>query len=455
MNKNDKVIIDITDISSEGFGVGKVNGFTLFVPQTAVGDRAEVLVVKLKKNYGFGKLISLITKSDKRTDTDCATFSQCGGCVFRHISYDEELRLKTKRVSDAFSKIASMNIKVHSCMPSETYGYRNKAVFPIGKQNKKTITGFYAVNSHRIVAANNCEIQNPVFNIIAAQVRKWADSYNISAYDEETQKGVLRHLFLRIGEQTKEILCCLVINADSLPYEKELISILNKLKLNIVGVCININKEKTNVIMGSKGKVLYGRDYILDVLCGLTFKISLHSFYQINRQQAQRLYQKALELANPNKDSILLDMYCGAGTIGLTAAKKSKKIYGIEIVEDAIKNAQENAKINEITNAEFYAGNSSMGKKWLEQQNVKPDIIIVDPPRKGCDSAVLEDIKALAPEKIVYVSCDPATLARDVKILCEGEYTVKEVFPFDMFPRTAHVESVVCLTRRLDVDMRR
>ncbi len=447
MNKNDRVIIDITDISSEGFGVGKADGFILFVPQTAVGDRAEVLVVKVKKSYGFGKLISLVTKSDKRTDTDCSAFSQCGGCVFRHISYEEELRLKTKRVADAFSKIASMNIKIHDCRPSETYSYRNKAVFPMGKQNNKTVTGFYAVNSHRIVPCDSCEIQNPAFNIIAAQVRKWADSYNISAYDEQTGKGILRHLFLRIGEQTGEILCCLVINADSLPYEKELISMLGKLKLNIVGICININRDKTNVIMGSKGKVLYGRDYILDVLCGLTFKISLHSFYQINRKQAQCLYQKALELAKPDKDSVLVDMYCGAGTIGLSAAKSSKSIYGIEIVEDAIKNAKENAKLNEITNAEFYCGNSSMGKKWLEQQKVKPDIIVVDPPRKGCDLTVLEDIKALAPKRIVYVSCDPATLARDVKILCDGEYTVKEAFPFDMFPKTAHVESI-CLLQR-------
>ena len=447
LKKNDFVTVSISDMSSEGSGIGKADGFPLFVPLTAVGDVVSVKVVSLKKSYGFGIVDKIIDPSDCRKRSDCGSFSKCGGCVYRHITYKEELRIKTKKVKDAFYKIGNMDIDIPSCIGSKPRGYRNKAQIPVGKNETGSYYGFYAANSHRIIPFDFCTIQNFAFNDIAKAVKQWIDDFSVSVYDDKSGEGIVRHIYMRIGEKTGEIMVCLIINSDTLPHSDELVEALRKSAHNITGVLININTDITNVVMGNKTDLLWGKPFIYDKFGDLTFKISPESFYQINREQTESLYNKVKEFADFKGDETVLDMYCGTGTISLYLADKSKAVYGVEIIPEAIENAKENAKINSIENATFFAGDSSEGAKWLESINVKPNIIVVDPPRKGCAIKVLEDIVNMNPEKIIYVSCDPATLARDIKILSEKGYKSEQIQPFDMFPRTSHVETVVLITR--------
>lgn len=431
-------------MTAEGSGVGKYDGMAIFVPLTAVGDTARVKILKVKKSYAFGKLTEITEPSPDRTENDCPSFSQCGGCVYRHISYEAECRIKSDKVYEAIKRIGGVDMPPREIIKSDrTEHYRNKAQYPIAADGS---AGFFAFHSHRIVKCPHCALQPEIFSQITAACTEWIKNNNISVYNEETHTGLLRHIYIRIAEKTQEIAVFAVINGKSLPCSDDFISRIRSVcgeKVKSIG--ININTDKTNVILGEKCRVLYGDEYITDILCGVKVRLSPLSFYQVNRATAEKLYKKAAEYAEPDGKT-LLDLYCGAGTIGLSMAGRAKKIIGAEIVPQAVEDARFNAKLNEIGNAEFICNDASGAAAELAKKGIKPDVIIVDPPRKGCSAdligTVAEDFK---PERAVYVSCDPATLARDIKIFAEKGYTLKEYTPVDMFPRTSHVECVCLL----------
>ncbi|MEE1219568.1 MAG: 23S rRNA (uracil(1939)-C(5))-methyltransferase RlmD [Ruminococcus sp.] len=451
LRKNDIIKLTITSATAEGSGVGRTDdGIAVFVPLSAVGDELEVRILKVKKTYAFGKIENIIKPSESRIEADCPYFSKCGGCVWRHISYESELEIKNQRVIDAVERIGGISgVDFKPIISNEnTLRYRNKAQFPIGKDNNEnTLIGFYAFHSHRIIDCCDCALQPEIFTKVVSIVRSFIELTNADIYNEQTGKGRLRHLYMRMGEITNELMVCLVVNGNGLKQEDVLVKMLREALPNLKSVIINSNREKTNVILGPKNRVAYGSDHITDILCGLKFKISPFSFWQVNRAQAEKLYSKAKEYANLKSDEILLDLYCGTGTIGLTMADSCKKLVGVEIVEDAIKDANENAIVNGINNAEFICADAAKAAEKLRNDGLKPDVIILDPPRKGCGEELINTIFEMSPKRIVYVSCDPATLSRDLKLLQEGGYEAKEITPCDMFSRTAHVESVCSLSR--------
>lgn len=446
MKKNDEIIIDITATSSDGSGIGKFDNMAVFIPQTAEGDRVRALVLKVKKTYAFAKLLSVITPSNDRTDVDCSVFSRCGGCVYRHISYEKECLIKQKKVEDAVRRIGAIDILSKPIIAADSiFGYRNKAQYPVNENAK---VGFYANHSHRIIEHDDCPLQPPVFSSIAKVFSEFLSDNGISVYNENSNSGLVRHLYLRIAAKTDEIMVSVVVNGRKLPNIEDLVSRLkNLLGDRLVSVNVNINTDNTNVILGKKSYTVYGKKYITDILCDKMFKISPLSFYQVNRDMAQKLYRKVSEYAQPQGKNIL-DLYCGAGTIGLTMADSAKSIIGVEIVEAAVEDAKQNAKLNNIDNAEFICSDAAEAARSLKFRKIKPDVVIVDPPRKGCDEALLKIIaEDFKPEKIVYVSCDPATFARDAKRLEDSGYKLLEYTPIDMFPRTAHVETVALLSK--------
>ena len=451
LKKNDIINLTITSTTAEGSGVGKTeDGMAVFVPQSAVGDELKVRILKVKKSYAFGKIEEVLIASKSRVNPDCECFSKCGGCVWRHISYEEECKIKEQKVFDAVTRIGG--IKNFGCRPilrsDNISRYRNKAQYPVGTdKNGNVIVGFYAFHSHSIINCNDCALQPEIFTQIVEVTKKFLNITNNPPYDEKTGKGRLRHIYIRLGEVTNELMICYVVNGNGLKQEDLLVKMLKSEFYNLKSVIINSNREKTNVILGAKNRVAYGREYITDELCGLKFKISPFSFWQVNRKQAEKLYNKAKEYAAPSSDDILLDLYCGTGTIGLTMANSCKKLIGVEIVEDAIKNANENAEINRIDNARFICSDASQAAKQLSQEGLKPDVIILDPPRKGCGQELVNIVGEMSPKRVVYVSCDPATLARDLKYFSEIGYVTKEITPCDMFSRTSHVECVCLLTR--------
>lgn len=443
MKKNDICSLNITDCTLSGSGVGHVDSLAVFVPASAVGDELKVHILKVKSNCAFGKVHEIITSSPDRTDIDCPVFPKCGGCSFRHISYDAELRIKENQVRENLRRIGKLDIDVNPITPSPSVdAYRNKAQYPLSFKDGKLSIGFFAERSHRVIDCRNCRLQSDEFSVILSVFDEWIKKNNISVYDETTHKGLLRHIYIRKGEKTGEILVCAVINGDKIPHKDELCDNLLMKLPNIKSIVININKEKTNVILGKKCIPVYGNGYIEDILCSLRFRISPLSFYQVNALQAENLYNKAIELADA-KDKTILDLYCGTGTIGLTMAKTAKKVIGVEIIPDAVKDAKINAEINNIKNAEFICADASDAVKQLREKNIKPDVIIVDPPRKGCSEDVLKTIVDFSPERLVYISCDSATLARDCAILKTLGYNATHAAPFDMFPRTGHVETVI------------
>ncbi|MBE6782005.1 MAG: 23S rRNA (uracil(1939)-C(5))-methyltransferase RlmD [Ruminococcaceae bacterium] len=446
MQKNDIIELDITAMSSEGSGIGRYEGLAVFVPMTALGDKLRVKILKVKSNCAFGKIEEIITPSNSRVESDCEVFSKCGGCVFRHISYSEELKIKQQRVEDAVKRIGCVDKPSNEIVSNlKINGYRNKAQYPISADCS---VGFFANHSHRIIPCQNCNLQPEEFSKISAVLTEWMKKSGNTPYTEETGKGLIRHLYIRKAFATGQIMVCLVINGNSLKYENELVLALKELlgeKLKTV--VLNINKNKTNVILSDKCKTIFGDGYIYDTLCDTKIRINPLSFYQVNRDMAELLYKKAEEYVNP-KDKTVLDLYCGAGTIGLSMAKKAKKIIGVEIIPEAISDAKFNAENNNIQNAEFICGDAKEAANKLAQKGIKPDAVIVDPPRKGCSAELLNIIaKDFCPKTLVYVSCDPATLARDIKILTELGYALKEYTPFDLFPRTSHVETVALMTR--------
>ena len=452
LRKNEEIELEITGFTAEGSAVGHYRGFAVFVAGGAVGDVLKVLIIKVKKTYAIGKIVRILIASSDRTDANCPVFPRCGGCSFRHITYEAECRHKQQRVQDAFNRLAHLDIAVEPiCASPVVTGYRNKAQYPVAMENGRLKTGFYAPYSHRVIDCRSCALQPPEFAGILRTVSRWAEKYKISAYDEKTGKGLLRHVYIRKAEATGQIMVILVVNGNRIFKEKELIAALKKENENIVGVLLNENTEDTNVILGEKTSILDGSGYMEDILCGLRFRISPHAFYQVNRTQAENLYKKAAEFALGGKRELLMDLYCGTGTIGLTMADKFDRVVGVEIVPQAIEDAKVNAKLNGITNAEFICGDAAKAALELENRSLRPDCVLVDPPRKGCDASLLQTIVRMAPERIVYVSCDPATLARDCAILTQNGYTLKTAVPYDMFPRCGHVETV-CLLSKLHAD---
>ncbi|MBE6787933.1 MAG: 23S rRNA (uracil(1939)-C(5))-methyltransferase RlmD [Ruminococcaceae bacterium] len=445
MQKNEEYILDIVGVTAEGSGVGRVDGMAVFVPLTAIGDRAKVKILKVKKTFAYGKLLSLVKPSKDRIQNDCPCFNQCGGCVYRHISYGAESQIKENKVYENIKRIGGVDMPPMPIVTCNPERYRNKAQYPLSLDGK---VGFYAFHSHRIIPCEDCFLEPQIFSNITKCVEKWAKEFDISIYDENTNKGSLRHVYIRKAEKTGEIMVCLVINGEILPESDALVDLL----LSVCGdslksVVININKKDTNVILGEKCKTVYGGDCITDILCGVKIRLSPLSFYQVNHAMAEKLYGKAAEYAKPQGKNII-DLYCGAGTIGLSMAKEANSIIGVEIVPEAIEDAKHNAKINGIENARFICADATTAAKQLAKEGIAADTVIVDPPRKGCSEEVIETIAhAFKPESVVYVSCDSATLARDIKIFSQNGYKLKEYTPCDLFPRTSHVETVVLLCK--------
>lgn len=449
MKKNDIITLEISGMTAEGSGVGRYEGMAVFVPMTAPGDVAQVHIVKVKKNYAYGKLKELASSGEGRRTPDCDSFSRCGGCVYRHLNYDTECRIKQERVRDAMTRIGGFDIEAEPIIPAVSpERYRNKAQYPIASDGS---VGFYAVHSHRIIPCKDCALQPWEFTAAAEIVKRWINENGISVYEESTHTGLLRHLYLRRGFASGELMVVLVINGTAIPAADALVTSLKaRFSDALKSVQLNINRENTNVILGETCKVLYGEPYITDVLCGVRVRLSPLSFYQVNRDMAEKLYEKAAEYAEPEGKDIL-DLYCGAGTIGLSMANKAKSVIGVEIIPQAVEDAQINASENGITNARFMCADAAVAAERLAQEKIKPQVVIVDPPRKGCAPELLQVIaNDFSPERVVYVSCDPATLARDAAIMRELGYELREYTPVDLFPRTAHVETVALFQRDIN-----
>lgn len=450
MKKNDIVTVMIEDISSEGLGVGRSNGLTLFVKDTIIGDVAEVKVMKMKKTYGFARLMRLIGEGTDRIEPPCPAAKQCGGCQIQAMSYEAQLRFKENKVRNNLVRIGKFeNPPMEPIIGmQEPFRYRNKAQFPIGMDREgRLIAGFYAGRTHAIIECRDCLLGMPVNERILKQVLAHMERHHIAPYDEQTGAGLVRHVMTRIGFATGQIMVCLVINGDTLPYEKELTDSLAQIS-GMTSIMLNINKENTNVIMGRKGKLLWGQEYIEDTIGDVRFRISPLSFYQVNPRQTEKLYGKALEYAGLTGEETVWDLYCGIGTISLFLAQKAKHVYGVEIVPEAIRDAKQNAELNGMKNAEFFVGKAEdvLPEKY-EKEGIFADVIVVDPPRKGCEESVLDTMVKMQPKRIVYVSCDSATLARDLKYLCEREYRLEKVCPVDMFGNSVHVETVCVLSK--------
>lgn len=448
LSKNNKIELTIDALTSEGSGVGRYNGLAVFVRGTVPQDKIIAHIIKRSKNYAIGIIDKILQPSPERIESDCPYSKKCGGCSFRHMTYDEELKYKKSRVQDALNRIGHLDIEVDEIIGADDLShYRNKAQYPVDISDGEMFAGFYAYKSHRIIPCADCKLQPAEFEKGLEAFAKWIESENITSYNEQTGKGLLRHIYFRKGFATGEVMACAVINGNSIPNGELLVSLLREKVDGLTSVAVNINKEKTNVILGKETSIIWGEKYIRDSLLGKNFLISPNSFYQVNHNQCEKLYAKAKAFAGLTGTETVLDLYCGVGTIGLTMAENVKQLVGIEIIPQAIENAKENAKINHITNAQFICADAPKGAEILKKQGVNPDIIILDPPRKGCEKSLFDTIEQLSPKKIVYVSCDSATLARDLAILKEKGYEVKKVSAVDMFPRTPHVECVTLIEK--------
>ena len=458
LKKNDIVELLVEDINNLGAGVSHLeDGRVVFIRGAVTGDKIKAKIIKVNTNFVVARLEEILKPSAYRdTECFCTASESCGGCVYRHITYDHEKEIKKSYVKHAFIKAGLPDVvinDVHST--NKTKSYRNKAQYPFAMTKNGIVAGFYASKTHNVVPAFDCALQPKVFGEILRTVCDFANQKKITVYDEETGKGLLRHLYLRHGEGTGEIMLCLVINGDKIPDAREFIDLINSKFPNVTSIQLNFNKKNTNVVLGNEYRTLFGERYIEDVLCGVRFRITPESFYQVNHDGAEILYGLAKEKAIcGSKDKIsLVDMYCGTGTIGLSMADVAKEIVGVEIVEGAVECAKTNAKLNNFENAKFYAGDakdieSLFASVEAQHGALNPDVVILDPPRKGCTPEVIEFLAKRNVKHIVYVSCDPDTLARDCKMFADLGYTIGGVDPVDMFPRTGHVESVVCLTRK-------
>lgn len=448
VKKNEEYIVDIIDNGYEGEGIAKIDGFTIFINGAIKGEKCKILILKVTSSHAYGKILEIIEKSEYRVESDCGTYKRCGGCNLRHIDYEETLNMKQRMVENLVNKnFEKHEIKVLPTLGmGNPYNYRNKAQFPVGLDNEgKPVMGVFAQRTHEIIPMRNCLIQNYLSEQIANFVFGFIKENNISVYNEKTGKGLIRHIVVKVGIRTHEIMCILVINGKNFKQERALAEAIIKEFPEVKTVVKNINVKNTNVILGRENEVLIGDGYIYDILGDFTFKISPLSFYQVNPVQAEALYNIAIEKAELSKDDILYDLYCGIGTIGIFASKYVKKVYGIEIVEQAIEDAKENAKLNDVENIEFFAGDvEKIFDKLIQEKQAIPDVVIVDPPRRGLDGNTIESLKVLEPKKIAYISCNPATMMRDLKLLSE-KYDIGDIQPVDMFPFTSHCEVISVL----------
>lgn len=447
IEKNQIYEVDILDNGFSGEGIAKINNFTIFIPQAIKGEKVKIVVVKVLSSFGYGKILEILKCSPNRVESDCATYKRCGGCSLRHIKYEETLRIKQNTVQSLINKTLKNKIKAEETLGMENpYFYRNKAQYPVGiGKDGKPVMGVFANRTHEIVPIEKCMIQNQQNEKVAKFILDYITKNNISIYNENTRKGLVRHIVTKIGVKTGQIMCIIVINGYEIPNEASLTKAILAKFPEVKSIVKNINIQNTNVILGKQNVNLYGNGYIEDKLGGYTFRISPLSFYQVNPVQAERLYQIGMEAANITKDDIVFDLYCGIGTISLFMSKYAQKVYGIEIVKEAVEAAKTNAKINNVENAEFLCGDvENVLQDLLYSKKVMPDIIMVDPPRKGLDKNTIQNILKVRPKKLVYISCNPATLVRDLSAL-EEVYEVKKIKPVDMFPFTSHVECVALM----------
>ena len=450
MEKNQPVTVTIEDITENGEGIGKVDGYTLFIKDAVIGDVAEVKVTRAKKTYGYARLMKVLTPSPDRVEPLCPVAGPCGGCQLQAMSYESQLRFKQKKVQDHLERIGGFRgIEVPPVLGMERpFAYRNKAQYPVGRnKDGEIVMGFYAGRTHTIIPVERCLLGQQVNEQVLAVVRDWMVRCKIEPYEEETGRGMVRHVLIRAAKATGQVMVCLVVNAKKLPDADVLVEGLKSVP-GVASVSYNVNRERSNVILGREVVTLWGEEYIVDAIGEVEYEISPLSFYQVNPEQTERLYGTALEFAGLTGDEVVWDLYCGIGTISLFLAKKAKMVYGVEIVPQAIENAKSNAERNGIRNVEFFVGKAEdVLPEMYEKENIHADVIVVDPPRKGCEGVLLETIVRMKPEKIVYVSCDSATLARDLRVLCDGGYEVRNVQPVDMFGMTVHVETVVLLSK--------
>jgi len=445
--KNEIYEAVVTDYTAEGQGIARIEGCAVFIPNAVAGERCTVRIEKVGKTWAAGKIVEILEKSPHRVNRECPVAKLCGGCDFWHMDYAEESRLKADRVLKCLNRLGGENLQEMPILSAPTcYGYRNKAQYPVASRKGRVYAGFFKAGTHSVVENDRCLILPEESDRVRKIVVDYVNHYRITAYDEETHKGLLRHIYVRRGAVSGQVLVCLVINGRKLPHTEDLIDRLQKVP-GFTSLVLSVNTKRGNTILGDEFITLYGPGYIEDTLCGLNFRLSARSFYQINHHQAQRLYDAAIAQAEITKDDLVLDLYCGVGTITLAMAKAAGKVIGVEVVEQAVEDAKENAKRNGIENAEFFCGDAGKAALELEAKGIKPDVIVVDPPRKGLNADTIEALHRMSPRRIVYVSCDPATLARDVALLKARGYVLKNAQAADLFPRCAHVESIVCLTK--------
>ena len=437
----------IADYTAEGQGVAKIEGCAVFVPNAIVGERCRVTIEKAAKNWAAGKITEILEKSPHRVQRECPISASCGGCDFWHMDYEEETRLKAQRVTDCLNRLGGESLEsVEILSAPECQGYRNKAQYPVASRKGRVYAGFFKAGTHTVVENKRCLILPEDTDRVKDIVADYVNHFRISAYDEAAHKGLLRHIYVRRGAVSGQVLVCLVVNGRKLPHAEDLIARLQAVP-GFTTLVLSVNTKKGNTILGEEFITLYGPGYIEDTLCGLDFRLSARSFYQVNHHQAQRLYDAAISQAGITKEDTVLDLYCGVGTITLCMAKAAGKVIGVEVIPQAVEDARENAKRNGIENAEFFCGDAGAAALELERQGVKADVVVVDPPRKGLNADAIEALARFNPRRIVYVSCDPATLGRDVALLKERGYAVKNAMAADLFPRCAHVESIVCFVR--------
>ena len=430
--------------SSEGLGIVKLDGAVVFVPRSVRGEEIDLKITKVMKTAAAGEIVKIRKASPERANPECSHFGKCGGCDFQHLSYTEELWAKRQRVQDALTRLGGTDLQVEEILGAkDPMHYRNKSQYPVGADGA---IGFFQARSHKVVSIDRCLIQSEISDKTAKAVGAWMKRYKIAPYDEQTGKGLVRHVYVRVNKKG-ESLCCVVLNGKQAPREPELAAYIQSAAPKTVGVVINVNTRRGNVILGDQYRTIWGENYLMDTLCGLTFKLSVPSFYQVNRAQAEVLYGKALEFAGLTGEETVLDLYCGTGTITLCMAGKAKKVIGAEIVAPAIADAKQNAERNKIENAEFFCGDAADIAAKLESEGLRPDVITVDPPRKGLSPEVISSVAGMNPKRVVYVSCDPATLGRDIKIFAGFGYKAVRAVAVDMFPATCHVETVCLLTK--------
>jgi len=448
LKKNEEYVVDIVDNGYLGEGIAKIDGITVFIDQAIKGEKIRIKIIKVMTNFSYGKIVEILKKSKYRRDEDCSTYRRCGGCSLRHIEYSETLNIKKQIVENCIYKALKKEIKVEETlgMKSPMY-YRNKLQYPVGLNGKnEPIMGVYSDRTHDVIETSKCLIQNEIAQEIANDIFEFIKLNKISVYNERTLRGTVRHIIVRIGIKTNEVLVTIVINDKSLKNEKELADMLTNRYKNVKTIIKNVNSENTNVILGKSEEIIYGEGYIYDVLGEYKFKISAKSFYQVNPVQTEVLYNIAIDHIRDKENNVAIDLYCGIGTIGIFASKYFKKVYGIENVSEAIEDAKENAIINDIKNIEFLHGDvEETLPELLKKEKIKPDVIFVDPPRKGLDNVTIAKLLEIKPKQIIYISCNPATLARDLEKL-EEKYIIGKVQPVDMFPYTKHIETVSLLT---------